>query len=125
MENGGGGGANCKFDPRDYSLWIGHFDSKIVTDKDLYEVFVKYGEVSGVVIIKTHGKPLAYSFVHFMKREDAKRAFNAAQNHIIKGVSLDVNWNKNPTIECEHWLQGNCPYTNCHYLHVKDHNLYR
>eukprot|EP00116_Pleurobrachia_bachei_P000591 sb/3460853/ len=41
MENGGGGGGNCKFDPRDYSLWIGHFDSKIVTDKDLYEVFVK------------------------------------------------------------------------------------
>ena len=114
-----------KFDPRDYSLWIGHFDPKKITEKDLYEVFAIYGSVSGVVIIKTHGKPLAYSFVHFMKHDDAKRAFNAAQNHVIQGVSLDVNWNKNPTIECEHWLRGNCPYSNCHYLHVSDHHFTR
>ena len=114
------GGAR-KFDPRDYSLWIGHFDSKKITEKDLFDVFTKYGKVSGVVIIKTHGKPLAYSFIHFMKHEDAKRAFNAAQNHVIQGISLDVNWNKNPTIECEHWLRGHCPYSNCHYLHVGDH----
>ena len=116
------GKSGRKFDPRDYSLWIGHFDSKKITEKDLYDVFTKYGKVSGVVIIKTHGKPLAYSFIHFMKHEDAKRAFNAAQNHVIQGVSLDVNWNKNPTIECEHWLRGNCPYSNCHYLHVSDHD---
>ena len=114
-----------KFDPRDYSLWIGHFDPKKITEKDLYDVFAIYGSVSGVVIIKTHGKPLAYSFVHFMKHEDAKRAFNAAQNHVIQGISLDVNWNKNPTIECEHWLRGNCPYSNCHYLHVSDHHFTR
>ena len=121
-QNMANGKSGRKFDPRDYSLWIGHFDSKKITEKDLYDVFTKYGKVSGVVIIKTHGKPLAYSFIHFMRHEDAKRAFNAAQNHVIQGVSLDVNWNKNPTIECEHWLRGNCPYSNCHYLHVSDHD---
>lgn len=115
------GRSGKKFDPRDYSLWVGHFDPKKITDRDLYESFSSFGKVSGVVIIKTHGKPLAYSFIHFMAHEEAARAFASSQNHVVKGQSLDVNWNKNPTIECEHWLRGNCPYSNCHYLHVRDH----
>ncbi len=74
------------------NIFVGNLSFKM-TDKDLSEVFEKFGKVSRAVIIKDHEKHRSkgFGFVEMEDDEEAKNAIAQLNEKEIFGRNIRVN----------------------------------
>jgi RNA recognition motif-containing protein len=73
-------------------IFVGNI-SKDVTDDDLYNLFVQFGAVKEVKIVKNQLKneSKGYAFVEMSALSEARNAIESLNNKELKGKRLNVN----------------------------------
>ncbi len=66
--------------------------SKDTTPKDLYDIFIKYGNIISIKLKeKENNECLGYGYVNFEKYEDAQKAIEELNNSEYKGKTILVS----------------------------------
>lgn len=73
------------------NFYIGNLDLR-VTENDLKEAFIEFGEVSSVKIIKNRfsGESQGYGFLEMPDNSDADKAIKALNGIAIKGRNMKI-----------------------------------
>jgi RNA recognition motif-containing protein len=74
------------------TIYVGNI-AYTMTIEDLKELFITYGNVTGVKIIvdKQSGKSKGYGFVEMERDEEAENAIKALNDTQVKGRNIKVN----------------------------------
>ncbi|XP_046647176.1 U11/U12 small nuclear ribonucleoprotein 35 kDa protein-like [Daphnia pulicaria] len=86
------------------TLFIGRLD-KNVTEKDLEDVFIKYGKLKNVTVVRdvVTGYSKRYGFVEFKNKHDCHEARSELHQTVLKGKKILVEF------ECQQTLPGWIP----------------
>uniref|UniRef100_A0A2P2M7B4 RRM domain-containing protein n=1 Tax=Rhizophora mucronata TaxID=61149 RepID=A0A2P2M7B4_RHIMU len=83
------------------NLWVGNLSAD-VTDRDLMDLFAKYGALDSVTTYSSR----SYAFVFFKRVEDATAAKEALQGMELRGNALRIEFAR-PARPCKHlWVGG-------------------
>ena len=82
-------GAWDKF-PRDSRLFVGNLPTEIVTKRDIFHIFHRFGRLAQISIKQ------AYGFVQFMDKEACETALHAEQGGKIKDRNMHLEISKPP-----------------------------
>lgn len=82
-------GAWDKF-PRDSRLFVGNLPSEIVTKRDIFHIFHRFGRLAQISIKQ------AYGFVQFMDKEACEAALHSEQGGKIKDRNMHLEISKPP-----------------------------
>ena len=82
-------GAWDKF-PRDSRLFVGNLPTEIVTKRDIFHIFHRFGRLAQISIKQ------AYGFVQFMDKEACETALHAEQGGKIKDRNMHLEVSKPP-----------------------------
>ncbi|KAH7834052.1 hypothetical protein Vadar_012281 [Vaccinium darrowii] len=72
------------------NLWLGILSSEL-TDSDLKNLFLKYGNVHSVT---TPNPSRTYAFVYFILIEDAKEAMKGLRGSVLRGNETQIDFAK-------------------------------
>jgi len=74
------------------ALWVGNVNSHVVTEKQLSQLFSKYGKLVSVRLL-----PEKFcAFINFYASEDAAKALEKLQGHELSGQNLLIRYPNNP-----------------------------
>ena len=68
--------------------------SNRITERDLYDLFEKYGKIENIVLIinRKSGISKGYGFVYFDKLESAKKAKHLCTGKVLDGRSIRIDY---------------------------------
>jgi RNA recognition motif-containing protein len=74
------------------NIYVGNISSQL-TEEELKEAFVAYGEISSVKLIKDKytGEPRGFGFVEMSEKSEAEAAITGLNGKELKGKTLKVN----------------------------------
>jgi RNA recognition motif-containing protein len=74
------------------NIYVGNISSQL-TEEELKEAFVAYGEISSVKIIKDRytGEPRGFGFIEMPEKAEAEAAIAGLNGKEFKGKELTVN----------------------------------
>jgi RNA recognition motif-containing protein len=74
------------------NIYVGNISSQL-TEEELKEAFVAYGEISSVKLIKDKytGEPRGFGFVEMPEKSEAEAAIASLNGKELKGKTLNVN----------------------------------
>jgi RNA recognition motif-containing protein len=84
--------ANHKESIKKMKLYVGNLPNSL-TEQELQELFLPYGEVKSVNVIKDRftGEPRGFGFVEMLEKETAQNAIAALDGKEVKGRKIRVS----------------------------------
>ena len=74
-------------------LFVGKLDDKI-SERDLYDIFGRYGKILCINIIKEDRRKFSYAFIKYEDKRDAEDAMLGEDKKKLNGTRILVRWSR-------------------------------